>query len=182
VRTTSGSSWLRIGGSLTLAILAGVVVWLIVKGKDDANKPVGPTSTATAVTLSTLRALPGELGHDVYWTGEDPAYKYELTQVDRSIYVRYLPPGVGAGDPRPDFLTVGTYPAAGSYSVLRRQGRQHGNHLRRVSGGGVAVWSDSRPQSVYVAFPRSDLQVEVYDTSAARALRLVVTGAVKPIR
>jgi hypothetical protein len=178
----SSSNWLRIGGALALAIVAGVVVWLIVKGRDDANKPVGPTSTASAVTLSTLRALPGEVGHEVYWTGPDPSYKYELTQVDTNIYIRYLPPGVGAGDPRPNFLTIGTYPTARPYGVLSRQGRQRGSHLRRAAGGGIAVWSDSRPQSVYLAFPRSNLRIEVYATSAARALRLAVTGAVKPIR
>jgi hypothetical protein len=43
------------------------------------------------------------------------------------------------------------------------------------------VWSQNRPQSVFMAFPRSDLQIEIYDTSAARARSLAITGAVQPI-
>jgi hypothetical protein len=69
-----------------------------------------------------------------------------------------------------------------AYSVLSRQSRQRGGNLRRAARGGIAVWSDARPQSVYVAFPRSDLQIEIYDTSATRARRLAVSGAVQPIR
>jgi hypothetical protein len=182
VRTISGSGWIRIGASVALAIVAGVVVWLLVKGRDEASKPSVPSAISSAATLDTVHTLPGELGHDVFWAGPSPTSTYELTQVDRNMFIRYLPPGIGIADPRPDFLTVGTYPVAKAYSQLRRKGRERGHQLRRSAGGGIAVWSEDRPQSVYLAFPRSDLQIEVYDTSAARARRLAITGAVQPIR
>jgi hypothetical protein len=182
VRTIAGSAWTRVGASVALAIVVGVVVWLIVKDNRDASKPDLPSATPSAAALSTIRTLPGELGHDVYWAGPSSTATYELTQVDRNIFIRYLPPGVLIGDPRTDFLMVGTYASPNSYSVLRRQGGQPGRHLRRTAGGGLAVWSDERPQSVYVAFPRSDLRIEIYDTSATRARRLAITGAVEPIR
>ena len=86
------------------------------------------------------------------------------------------------GDPRPNYLTIGTYPKARSYALLKRQARKHGNHSGAAARGGLAVWSDGRPQSVYLAYPSSDLQIEVYDPSAARARRLATSGAVKPIR
>jgi hypothetical protein len=79
-------------------------------------------------------------------------------------------------------LTIGTYSIPRSYSLLRRQGGRPGHQLRHAARGGIAVWSDDRPQSVYLAFPRSDLQIEVYDTSATRARRLAISGAVAPIR
>jgi hypothetical protein len=171
----------RLAASLVLAIVVGVVVWLIVKG-NESSKPTAASSTASAATLKTLRALPGEVGHPVYWAGARRSYTLELTQVDGNLFIRYLPRGVAVGDPRPDFLTVGTYRVAGAYSSLKRQGMRPGGHLRRAAGGGIAVWSDQRPQSVYLAFPRTDLQIEIYDASAARARRLAVTGAVEPIR
>ncbi len=181
MRTIAGSGLLRIGASAALAMVVGVTVWLIVKDNGDAGRPGVPTSTANAATLSTVRALPGELGHDVYWVGAIPTATYELTQIDRNILIRYLPPGTSVGDPRPDFLTVGTYSVPKSYSLLKRQGARPGYELRRAARGGVAVWSDNRPQSVRLAFPRSDLQVEVYDISAPRAHRLAISGAVAPI-
>lgn len=176
------TSWLRIGAAVVLAVLAAVIVWLVIKGADGTDESSGVSSTASAATLSTLRALRAELGHEVYWAGVRPSRTRELTEVDRNIYIRYLPHGIRAGDPRPDYLTIGTYPTARAYASLRRRGRQPGNRSRRAAGGGIAVWSDSRPQSVYLAYPRSDVQIEVYDPSAARARRLATTGAVKPIR
>lgn len=177
-----GSNRLRIGTSLILAIVVAVVVWLIVKGTDDTSDTTRPSAAASAATLATLRALPGEVGHPVYWAGTRAGYTLELTEVDGNLFVRYLPPGTDVGDPRADFLTVGTYRVADAYTVLKLRSRRRGQHALRARGGGIAVWSDSRPQSVYLAYPRADIQVEIYDTSAARARRLATTGAVEPIR
>jgi hypothetical protein len=182
VGSVGGANWIRITTAVVLAIVAGVVVWLIVKGGGEDHKTVGVSSSATAATLDTLHSLPGEVGHPVYWAGLRPGYTYELTEVKGNIFIRYLPPGVQVGDPRPNYLTIGTYPAARSYGALRRQGRKRGNGSRRAAGGGIAVWSDGRPQSVYVAYPRSDIQIEVYHPAAKRARRLATSGAVEPIR
>jgi hypothetical protein len=182
VGAVDSSGWLRIGTAVALAVAAAVAVWLIVKGDDEAGKS-GVSSTASAATLSTLQALPGELGHDVYWAGlQQPSFKRELTQVNDNIYIRYLPFGVHVGDPRPDWLTIGTYPKAQAYGLLKKLSRAPGQISRPAASGGIAVWSQKRPQSVYLAYPRSDVQIEVYDPSATRARRLAMTGAVKPLR
>jgi hypothetical protein len=165
---------------VVLAIVVAVIVWLIVKGDDKNESSSAPP--ASSASIDTIRTLPGELGHDVYWAGKRAGFTYELTQVNGNIYIRYLPPDVNVGDPRPNYLTVGTYPKARSYALLQRQARQRGNHSRPATRGGLAVWSDGRPQSVYVAYPRSDVQVEVFAPSASRARRLATSGAVKPIR
>jgi hypothetical protein len=182
VRAIGRPNRLRIATAVVLAIVVAVVVWFIVKGKDDETNPTSVSPTASAATLSALRALPREVGHPVYWAGARPTYTQELTDVDGNLFIRYLPAGVDIGDPRPDFLTIGTYRVADAYTDLKRRGRRRGNHLRRATGGGIAVWSDSRPQSVYLAYPRTDIQVEIYDTSAERARRLATTGTVEPIR
>jgi hypothetical protein len=181
VRGVGGANWLRITGAVALALVAGLIVWLLVKGGGD-ERTVGPSSSATAATLETLHALPGEVGHDVYWAGERSGYLYELTEVTGNIFIRYLPAGVQVGDPRPDFLTIGTYPTKKAYATLKRQARRDGSGSRRAAGGGIAVWSNGRPQSVYVAYPRANIQIEVYDPSARRARRLATSGAVEPIR
>lgn len=178
---TTGLSRTRIGLILVLAIAVGVIVWLIVKGDDNGSNSSGH-APANAATVATLRSLPGTVGHDVYWAGRRSRDTYELTQVGGNIFIRYLPPGVGVGDPRPRYLTVGTYPKQNSYKVLLQQSRRRGNKSRGIAGRGIAVWSDSRPQSVYIAYPGSKVQVEVYDPSAARARSLAVSGAVKTIR
>jgi hypothetical protein len=177
----SGPNWYRIGPVVVLAIVVGLIVWLIVKGGDD-DKNTAASPPATAATVDTLRTLRGQLGHDVYWAGKRSRFTLELTQVNGNTFIRYLPSGIGVGDPRPNYLTIGTYPKARSYALLQRQARQRANQSRQAARGGLAVWSDGRPQSVYLAYPGSDVQIEVYDPSAARARRLATSGAVKPIR
>jgi hypothetical protein len=166
-----------------LAIVVAVIVWLIVKGDDNnGSKSSSGPPPSSAATLNTLRTLPDQLGRPVYWAGARSGFTYELTQVNGNVFIRYLPAGVGLGDPRPNFLTVGTYPKGKSFAVLERQGKRPGNHSRTTAGGGIAVWSDNRPQSVYVAYRGQNVQIEVYDPSAQRARRLAASGAVKQIR
>src|SRR6185437_2379152 len=50
-----------------------------------------------------------------------------------------------------------------------------------VPNGGIAVYSSSQPTNVYVAYPGSNLQIEVFDPSAERAQRLVTSGQVEPV-
>jgi hypothetical protein len=179
-RTAGKPNWYRIVPIVVLAIVVGVIVWLIVKGDD--NKKSSTSPQASAATLGTLRSLPAQVGHTVYWAGARSGFTYELTQVKSNIYIRYLPAGVSVGDPRPNYLTVGTYPTRNSYTVLKRQSRRAGNRSRSAARGGIAVWSNQRPQSVYVAYPKSNLQVEVYAPSSTQARRIATSGTVKPIR
>jgi hypothetical protein len=172
----------RTGAIVAGAIVIAVVVWLIVKDNGNDNKGSGQSAPpATAASFQQLRDTQGSVGHPVYWAGRRTGFTYELTQVNGNVYVRYLPSGTSLGDPRPSFLTVGTYPKANALASLKRLGNRNGNTSNKIGGGGVAVFSDSRPQSVYFAYPGSNVQVEVFDPSARRALRLVLSGRVKPV-
>jgi hypothetical protein len=173
---------IRIGAAVVLAIIIAVIVWLIVKdnGGDNNSGPSAPP--ATAASVQQLRDTQASVGHEIYWAGRRSGFTYELTQVSGNVFVRYLPSGTGVGDPRPNFLTVGTYPNSKAYGSLKRLARRAGNTSEKISRGGIAVFSDARPQSVYFAYPRSKVQVEVFDPSASRARKLVLSGQVKPIR
>jgi len=45
----------------------------------------------------------------------------------------------------------------------------------------IAVTSEAYPQSIRVAFPKKDYQIEVISPSVARVKHLVKTGSVEPI-
>ena len=45
----------------------------------------------------------------------------------------------------------------------------------------IAVVNKGYPQSIHLAYPGSDYQVEVFDPSAAKARAIVSTGQVKAI-
>ena len=100
----------RLGAALAVAVALGFAGWLVLRGGgEDNSRADQPVSSA--LTQSELRALPAETGHPVYWAGPRRGYSYEVTRpTDGNVYVRYLPPGVAAGDERPAFTTVGTSP------------------------------------------------------------------------
>jgi hypothetical protein len=171
----------RLGAIVAVAILAGFVAWLIFKGDD--NKTTAPTrAPAVAASYSKLQALPGQLGHEVYWAGKKTGYTYELTQTSQgNIFVRYLPASVAVGDPRPNFLTVGTYPRRDAYTSLKKLSTKQDSVSRQLAGGGIAVYSKQRPSSVYAAYPKRGFQIEVYDPSPNRARALVFSGQVRQL-
>jgi hypothetical protein len=169
----------RLGAIVALAILAGFVAWLFLKSDD--NKADAPTrAPAVATSYSQLQALPGKVGHEVYWAGKKTGYTYELTQTSQgNIFVRYLPAGAAVGDPRPNFLTVGTYPRRDAYTALKTLSTKQDSVSRKLANGGIAVYSKQRPSSVYAAYPKKGFQVEVYDPSPARARQLVFSGQLR---
>jgi len=61
------------------------------------------------------------------------------------------------------------------------EARPRWNLARNGHGGGIAVQSARSPKSVYVAYPGSDVQVEVYDPSPERARRLALSDRLRPL-
>jgi hypothetical protein len=171
----------RLGAIVALAALVGFVAWLIFKGDD--NKVNAPArAPAVGASYAQLQALQGQVGHEIYWAGKKAGYTYELTQTNQgNIFVRYLPAGVELGDPRPNFLTVGTYPRKDAYASLKKISTKQGSVTRQLAGGGIAVYSEQGPASVYAAYPGKGFQVEVYDPSPTRARNLVLSGQVRPL-
>jgi hypothetical protein len=176
----------RIGAVIAIALAAAFVVWLIVRGDDDSSSTSTTQTTAevgpVAATPAALRALSNEVGHPIYWVGPRQNRTYELTRTASGrIFIRYLPPGAEVGNRSASYTIVGTYPVEDALEVLQKLSTEPGEQSAPAPGGGLAVYSTSSPNNVYVAYPGSDLQIEVFDPSAKRALRLVTSGRVAPV-
>jgi len=162
-----------------LATAVGLGLWLLLR--DDESAPAGRTPAA-AVSIERLNRFASSLGHPIYWAGPQPRFTYELSKTqDGRVYIRYLPPGVEPGDSRPNYLTVGTYPERRAFATLRTAAKKQGTQVIHLAGGGLAFQYKKRRTSVYLAYPRSDYQVEVFDPSPARALQLVASGQVQAV-
>jgi hypothetical protein len=169
----------RLAGSLASIALVLVALALAIVGGEGGGGVASP-GAARIVDVGELDALEGELGHPVYWAGPRPRHQIELRQeAEGSVYLRYLPPGVEAGDPRRDLLTVGTYPIVGAQGAVRRAAAAAHAAVRHLSGGGIAF--DDSTGSAYVAYPHSDLQIEVYSPKPGEAMGLVRSGAIEAV-
>jgi hypothetical protein len=187
-----GRRGLRVAATLVLAGVIAVLVWLFVRNRqDDHTAPATTTAPAqTTGASSVVRATPASLAtlarlshRPIYWAGPKRGLKLELTQTPSGrIYVRYLPPHVKIGDRSGRYLIVGTYRVRNAYGAIKAAAREPGAHRFRLRGGVLAVYNDDSPTNVYFATPGSRYQVEVYLPNPKRALALVESGTVRPVK
>jgi hypothetical protein len=173
---------------LPLALLATaltasaiVVAVLLLRGGSTPALPAVNSGPAL-VSQAQLERFAASVGYPVYWLGAKPGFSYELTSTKGRVWVRYLPPGVTAGDPRSNFLVVGTYEQPHSYSGLERAAREADSVSARIPDGGLLVYSAARPTSVYFSYPGVQYQVEVYSPSPETARSVVLAGKTTALR
>jgi hypothetical protein len=160
------------------AMVVGAAVTFVGGDEDSTAIPAGVPVATSPQLLSKFAAT-----HDtpVYWAGGLPARKLELTTTHEATFVRYLPKGVSAGDPRATFTTIATYRLPSAYATAAERRTQPGMASRKTPGGGLAVWSRQKPTSVYVAFRGVPHLVEVYDDRGREALELALSGRLRPV-
>jgi hypothetical protein len=72
-------------------------------------------------------------------------------------------------------------PQPGALAALKASAAKSRAKTIKLSGGGLASIDESKPTSVYVAYPGSDFQIEVYDPTPSRAKELVASGSIAPV-
>lgn len=179
----SGTDTDRVRTYIALALvgLAAVllVVWLV-SGDDDSSD--GEPGAASIVSAEELEDAVADEAEPVYWAGEQEGTELELSQPEAGrTFVRYLTDGADAGDPRGEFLTVGTYANPDPVAALRRQGREPGGVIATAPGKGVVYFNRENPTSVYLAYPGVNVQIEVFDPNFTRALQMVSSGQIVPV-
>jgi hypothetical protein len=167
----------RLGAVIALALAAGVVSWLVLRdGGNTSSSPPAQPSGAAAASVAQIQSLAASVGHPVFWLGPKSGFTYELTETSSGkIYIRYLPSGVKVGASKP-YLTVATYPFPGAYPAIARAAASKGAVSVKLTHGGLAVLDGAYPESVQLAYPGVDYQVEVYDPVPRRAMRMVSAG------
>ncbi len=170
-------SVLQFGAVVLVVIAVAVVAWLLLKEDDSADE-----GQAASASVADLQEEAASSDQPIFWAGERAGFSYELTKTPQGTFVRYLPQGVDAGDPRPNFLTVATYDLPNGYARVQAASRRPGARRRNIANGGVVLVNSRRPSSVYVAYPRGRYQIEVYDPSPGRALDLAASGEIQQVR
>jgi hypothetical protein len=179
VGTEARNRRLRILAVIAVVVAIAVIAFLLLSD-DDSDDGARP---AEVVTVSDLRELADDVGHPIYWAGPRPGERYELTETEGgNVYVRYLPADTEPGAPRPDFLTVGTYPFPNAYATLRRLARRQNAVSRQLPGNGILVSNSRDAQNAYFAYRGEPLQIEVYDPQPGRAFTLARTGQISTVR
>lgn len=166
-----------------LLAAAIVAAFLLLSGDDDGDSGPDATGGAESISVDGLRDLAGSVDHPVYWAGQRPRNEYELTITeDGNIFVRYLDPDTPVGSTEVASLTIGTYPVSNAYGALQEVASQPDAKTSETPDGGFVVTNSKNPESVYIAYPDTDEQIEVYDPNPKTAFSLATSGAIVPIR
>ena len=147
------------------------------------GSPGETQSSAEAVTPRELRARAQGANQPIYWAGRsDPGGTLELTRTGNGWYlVRYLPPGVAVGDQTPQ-LTVSTYPVEDAFAAVARLAEEDGAETIDAPGGALAVANATKfPNSVFLAYPGENYQIEVFAPTLDEAKEVVTSGDVKSL-
>lgn len=182
-QSAAGSQQVRIAVLVILAIIVGVVLWLVL-GNSKHNKPghvktngIGPI----AFTAKNLAAESRYINTNFYWAGPQQGKRYEFTRTTNGfLYVRYLPTtGVKVGNKSAHFLVVATYPFVGAYSALKKEA---GSKAVAGPGGSIVYVRPHDRKSVLMAFPKANDQIEIYAPESAVAVATAESGKIKPVR
>jgi hypothetical protein len=170
---------------IAVAVVAGFLVWYFaIRDSGSSSNANFNNGKPTEISDSTggVAGLADAAGHPVYWVGPQPGTKLEATLLTSGdAYVRYLTGNAQIGSQQPNYLTVGTYPVGNGYKALQKVAKQSGAIVRHGPNGALVVTNESNPRSVYIAYRKKDLQIEVFDPNASRALQLATSGAVQPV-
>ena len=146
------------------------VVWLLVRGGDlrlgrDDDRRGDP---GRRLTPERLRDLSVEDGQPIYWLGPQAGPHLRADADLGRQDLRALPAeGRAVGSGQAEFTLVGTYPVDDAYGVLKSC-EEVGRELV-LRAAGARRLQQRRPTNVYLAYPGSDVQIEVFDPSAEQA-------------
>jgi hypothetical protein len=179
---------IRLGAVVAVAAAIAVAAFFVLR---DDNGPAPSQNTPAAavetnapevVSADTLQRRAASADQPLYWVGPLAGKKYELTETtDGSrIYVRYLPRGAKAGAEKP-YLTVATYRKPNAFQATKAVADQNGSTKIEVAQRGIAFYAEAHPRSVYLAYPNTTYQIEVFHPRRDTSHRLVRSGQVRPV-
>jgi len=175
----------RLGLAGLLVAVAVVIGAIALLGGDSGGSSSEAAETEpVALSASELLAQASSLGQSAFWVGARAGTEsYELSSTpDGRVYIRYLTGDAEAGDPRPDFLTVGTYPVAEAKKALQAATKAAEGSQTLSQHEGYEVLSSKESTNAYVVFDNQPgVQVEIYSPQPGEAADLATFGSLKPL-
>lgn len=166
-------------GVVVLVAASAAAGFLFLRGDGRSDQTVA--GAPAGVSAELLASFASSHDGPVYWAGPIPARKLELTTTRTGTFVRYLPLSASVGGSR-RAITVATYPLRNAFATAATRSKSPQMTSRQTAGGGLVVWSRTRPTSLYVAFPGVPHLVEVYAPDADQARTLALSGRIRPVR
>jgi len=175
----------RVGAGVLVLATVAALAWSWPRRADDAPylaPAQAPRAARQVVTTPAgLQAIATAAGHSVFWAGEIPNRRYEVTQAGGSVFIRYIRRGTDNERPQSD-LVVTTQLFINAFSAVQAVARSAAAIVRHLPRGGLVVAARSPRTQAGFAYRGSHVEADVYDPVPGHALGLVMSGQIREIR
>ena len=128
-----------------------------------------------ALTSAQLKEEVAKIGVPVFWLGEEKGAKYTLTNLNSGaqVFVRYLPDGNLPANGTSTNRVISTYAYQNAFDTLKSASKNSADGVG-VNGpdGSFIYYGKAKKTNVYIAFPKIEAQIEIYDPTEGTALKL----------
>lgn len=177
-----------IGGAVVVIVVAAIISFSVGGDDNKSSSSNGNTNTVASAQppvnaegLKTAVSAVGGAGK-VFWAGEEAGFTYVLrTEANGQASVRYIPTD---GDPQAQgavYRVLGSYPIKDAFNVTKKAGEGADSVLLTNSDGSIVVYNKNKTTNVYIAFPKVDVQIEIFDPTPGKALELATSGRIVAI-
>jgi hypothetical protein len=156
--------FLGLGASLTFTVLEN--------RRDTETKQL---TGAYAMNQEQLEGLVKKKNLELYWAGPRPGYLYavEATEKDRA-FLRYIKKDAKPSDVVSNSRIIATYQSKSAFADSVAAAGREGNTGFRNHDGSVVFYATDKNTSIYIAFPKKKIQLEIFDPIPGQALSLAI--------
>jgi len=165
---------------LTLAISVAIVAGLLgslginlIQARGDSD--LGKLSGDVAMTATELEEIVKKKSLEIYWAGPRPGYFYAIDTSNKGTHLlRYIKLKAKPSDVVSNSRVIATYKSKNAFADSVAAAERPENTGFRNPDGSVVFYQTAKNTSVYLAFPKKKVQIEIYDPIVGQALSLAI--------
>jgi hypothetical protein len=172
VRTRKSFVALAISFAVIVGLVGSLALNLIEsRSEDDAGKLRGEI----AMSAPELEGLVKKKNLEIYWAGPRAGYSYTVDTSNKGTHLlRYIKLNAKPSDVVSNSRVIATYKSKSAFADSIAAAERPENTGFRNPDGSVVFYQTAKKTSVYLAFPKKKVQIEIYDPIVGQALSLAI--------
>jgi hypothetical protein len=165
-----------LGLAIAAAIIAGLICSLAINIFQTRNdRDAGKLRGDVAMTASELEEIVKKENLEIYWAGPRPGYSYTVDTSNKGAsLLRYIKLNAKPSDVVSNSRVIATYKSKNAFADSVAAAARPENTGFRNPDGSVVFYETAKKTSVYLAFPKKKVQIEIYDPIVGQALSLAI--------
>jgi hypothetical protein len=162
--------------AISLAVIAGLIGSLTLNLiQSHKENEAGKLRGEVAMSAPELEGLVKKKNLEIYWAGPRPGYSYTVDTSNKGAHLlRYIKLKAKPSDVVSNSRVIATYQSKSAFADSVAAAKRAENTGFRNPDGSVVFYQTAKKTSVYLAFPKKKVQIEIYDPIVGQALSLAI--------